>query len=383
MTLSDLQTNESLRQREFPVVQSKAFLSHAAVCPLPRRVAEAIHQCAGASTTGDQESVFFPAAIARGRDLAARLLGCESDEIALIGPTSLGLSLVAAGLRLRAGDNVLIYPDDYPSNVYPWMALVEWGVEIRPIEARELGVIEVDNVLARADRRTRLVALASCHFIAGLRIDLDAIGQALHARDILFCVDGIQTAGAFPTSVRHVDFLAADAHKWLLGPCAAGILYVGRQVQERLKPAAFGWHNVRCPDFVAQDSLVFRPGAARYEAGTHNLLGVVGLNAALELLLEVGVEEIGKDLLRKREVLVTGLLGRGCEVLHAGVGSRSASGIVSFRKAGQDMVAWHTRLLENDVITSIRVDRQGRRFIRVSPHFYNSVGELKRLLDLL
>jgi len=383
VTLSDLHRNEAVRQREFPVVQSKVFLSHAAVCPLPRRVAEAIHQCADASTTGDQESLFFPAAITRARELAARLLGCEPDEIALVGPTSLGLSLVAAGLRLRPGDNVLIYPDDYPSNVYPWMALAEQGVEIRPIRTKELGLIEVDDVLARTDGRTRLVALASCHFIAGLRIDIDEIGQALHARDVLFCVDGIQTAGAFPTSVRHVDFLAADAHKWLLGPCAAGLLFVGRAVQERLKPVVYGWHNVRCPDFVAQESLVFRRGAARYEAGTHNLLGVVGLNAALELLLEVGIEEIARDLLAKRELLVAGLLERGCEVLHAGAESHAASGIVSFQKPGQNMAEWHSRLQEKDVVTSLRVDRQGRQFIRLAPHFYNSTAELNRLLSLI
>ena len=86
------------------------------------------------------------------------------------------------------------------------------------------------------------MALASCHFVSGYRLDLDAIGQALHQRNILFCVDGIQTLGAFPTTVEHVDFLAADAHKWLLGPCAAGIFYVRKEVQERLKPGLLAQH---------------------------------------------------------------------------------------------------------------------------------------------
>jgi selenocysteine lyase/cysteine desulfurase len=310
-------------------------------------------------------------------------LGCGADEIALVGPTSLALSLVAAGLHFRSGDNVVLYFDDYPSNVYPWMALADRGVEVRRLQTQELGLITPDEVMAQVDPQTRLVALASCHFIGGWRIDLDAIGQVLHDRGVLFCVDGIQTVGAFPTSVRHVDFLAADAHKWMLGPCAAGVLYVRAGVQDQLKPTLLGWHNVRCPDFVAQEELVFRDGARRYEAGTHNLLGIVGLNAAFELLLEVGVGNIAVELLRQRSLLVDGLEARGWEVLHAAAGESAASGIVSFRAGDRDVSRVHAQLLEQGVVTSLRTDRRGRRFIRVSPHFYNTDEELNRLLDLV
>jgi selenocysteine lyase/cysteine desulfurase len=383
VTLSELQSDEALRRHEFPVVQTQVFLSHAAVCPLPYRVARAISQCATASTTGDQEDLFFPGAISTGRELAARLIECQPEEIALVGPTSLALSMVAAGLSFEPGDNVLVYFDDYPSNVYPWLALAAQGVEVRRIRTTELGRVLPEDVLKLVDARTRLASLASCHFIAGLRIDVDAIGQALHERGVLFCVDAIQTVGAFPTSVRHVDFLAADAHKWMLGPCAAGILYVGREAQERLKPVMIGWHNVRCPDFVAQDTLTFRNGAKRYEAGTHNLLGIVGMNAALQILLEVGVENIAADLLRKRALLVTGLQDRDWEVLHAEAGNDQSSGIVSFRKDESDLVQLHSRLLKDGVVTTLRADRQGRRFIRLSPHFYNSDDELNRFLSLL
>jgi selenocysteine lyase/cysteine desulfurase len=383
VTLSQLQSDEALRRREFPVVQTKVFLGHAGVCPLPRRVSEAISHCATASTTGDQEALFFPAAISRCRELAAQLLQCDTAEIALVGPTSLALSMVAAGLPFEPGENMVVYFDDYPSNVYPWMALAERGVEIRRVPAAELGEITLDAVMACVDSKTRLVALASCHFIGGLRIDIDAIGRALHDLGILFCVDGIQTLGVFPTSVRHVDFLAADAHKWMLGPCAAGILYVSHQAQEQLKPVMLGWHNIRCPDFVAQDTLVLRGGAQRYEAGTHNLIGIVGLNAALGLLLEVGVEHIGREVLRKRAHLVHALLAKGWDVLHAQAGNDRASGIVSFRREDQDPTQLQARLSEHGVVAAARADRRGRRFIRVSPHFYNSDQELHRFLELV
>ncbi len=118
--------NEELRRSEFPVVRDKIFLAHAGVCPLPQRVAMALSQCAENATLGDQEAVVIHR-LNDARQLGARLLHCQPEEVALVGPTSLGLSFVAAGLNFRKGDNILIYHDDYPSNVYPWMALASGG----------------------------------------------------------------------------------------------------------------------------------------------------------------------------------------------------------------------------------------------------------------
>lgn len=383
MTAGDLLSDEELRQREFPVARQQVFLAHAGVCPLPRRVAEAVREYATRATLGDQEALLRPYESWRTRELAAALLHAQPDEIALVGPTSLALSFVAGGVAARKGDNVVIYFDDYPSNVYPWLALAERGVEVRFLGVRELGRIRPVDVLEQVDEQTRLVALASCHFLSGWRIDLAAIGQALHRRGVWFCVDAIQTLGAFPTCVEHVDFLAADAHKWMLGPCGAGLLYVRKALQEQLKPTTFGWHNVRCPGFVAQEEMVFRPDARRYEAGTANWAGLVGLHAALELLLEIGVENIAAELFRKRRWLVPALRARGCQVLHADAPDANASAIISFHRDGSDMAALHQRLLQANVVTSLRTDRAGRSYVRLSPHFYNTDAELQRVLELL
>jgi selenocysteine lyase/cysteine desulfurase len=382
MTISELHADEALRQHEFPVAKDSIFLAHAGVCPLPRRAAEAISALALQSTRGDQESL-MPGFQDRSRQLAASLLQAQPEEIALVGPTSLGLSFVASGLRLRKGENIVIYFNDYPSNVYPWLALADKGSEVRLLNVRELGRIRPMDVLGQVDEGTRLVALASCHFIAGYRIQLDEIGAALHKRGILFCVDGIQTVGAFPTSVRNVDFLAADAHKWMLGPCAAGILYVRKEVQEQLNPVVFGWNNVRCPKFVAQENLVFRAGAHRYEAGTYNLVGLAGLNAALELLLEIGVENIGRELLRQRAWLVPALQAKGYTVLQADAAPDNASGITSFYKPDVDMQALFERLVQARMVTSLRTDRGGQQYIRISPHFYNTDAELQRVMEVV
>ena len=237
--------------------------------------------------------------------------------------------------------------------------------------------------MGQVDENTKLVALASCHFISGFRLEHQAIGKFLRERGIFFCLDAIQTLGAFPTTVEDVDFLAADAHKWLLGPCGAGIFYVRRELQEKLNPPIYGWHNVRNPNFVAQEQIVFRSGAVKYEAGTQNLIGLVGLIAAMELALEIGVENISAELLRKRAWLVPALQAKGFTVLNADAKMENASGIVSFYQSGKDLAVLNQKLADAGIVASLRTNRAGQNFIRLSPHFYNTDAELQRVLELL
>lgn len=384
LSVQDVLQNEELRRHQFPVSVHKVFLAHAAVSPLPRRVAEAMSAAAWAGTGDDQEAVVGQETLEQARQRAAQLLGATAEEIALVGPTSLALSYVAGGLPWRRGDNIVIYFEDYPANVYPWMALAEKGVQVRFLNARSLGRIRPMDVMGQVDESTRLVALASCHFVSGWRVEVEALGRQLRQRGIWFCVDAIQTLGAFALKVTgSVDFLAADAHKWLLGPSGAGLLYVRRELQGLLRPIVFGWHNVRCPNFIAQERMEFRPDARRYEAGTVNLSGVVGLNAALGLLLELGVENIATELLRKRGWVVPELQHRGWQVMHADAPAPNAGGIITLWREGADMAEWHHRLARAGFVTSLRTDRANRSYLRLSPHFYNTDEELQRLLDHL
>ena len=123
--------------------------------------------------------------------------------------------------------------------------------------------------------------------------------------------------------------------------------------------------------------------ARRFEAGSHNLLSIVGLRAAMELVLELGVEQIGRELLRKRALLVPELQAKGYTVLNADAKAENASGIVTFFKPGEDMGALHAKLSENKIVTSLRTDRQNQRYIRFSPHYYNTDVDLQRALELV
>tara|TARA_B100001250_G_scaffold364275_1_gene344190 strand:- start:6827 stop:7987 length:1161 start_codon:yes stop_codon:yes gene_type:complete len=383
MTIEQIQSDESIRIAEFPVSEKTNYLAHAAVCPLPSCARDAISHYAAACVGGDQEDFIPPSLLRNTRQLAANLIGAKMKEIALVGPTSLGLSFIAQGLDWQPGDNIIINADDYPSNVYPWMALEEKGVKLKYLKTHELGRIEPENVFELIDSRTRMAALASCHYVSGYRINIDAIGRELRSRGILFCVDGIQTVGAFPTPVEHVDFLAADAHKWMLGPCASGILYVKHETQKQLKPIVQGWHNLLCPDFIAQDTLNYKQDSRRYEAGTANLLGIAGHHASLAMLNDLGINNIAKDLLDKRNQLIPELLSRGYHVLNSDGDLDNASGIVTFHKPNNDMSKLVAKLEQARIKVSLRFMRDGSKLIRLSPHFYNTTNELNRLLDKL
>jgi selenocysteine lyase/cysteine desulfurase len=180
-----------------------------------------------------------------------------------------------------------------------------------------------------------------------------------------------------------VDFLAADAHKWLLGPCGAGIFYVRREMQEKLTPPVYGWHNIRNPNFVAQEKIEFRSDARKFEAGTQNLIGVAGLVAAMELVLELEVENIASELHRKRAWLVPELQNRGFIVVNPETNTVNSGSIISFFHPVKDIPALHKKLADAGIVASLRIDRAGKNYLRLSPHFYNTDDELRRVLELL
>lgn len=384
-TLEAIVTDETTRHRLFPATTCGIFLGHAAVCPLPRAGVDALVRYATLGAQGNQANSASTKVVEGCRDLAAQLLSVTREEIALIGPTSLGLSLVARGLDWRAGDEVIFHADDYPANVYPWRALAAQGVKPVALRPENPGVITWELVEAALTPRTRLVSLASCHFLSGYRIDVDGIGQKLRERGVLFCLDAIQTLGAWPVDARNVDFLAADSHKWMLGPCGAGIFYVRKELQDQLAPALLGAWNVECPGYIAQEELHFHPTARRYEPGELNYPGICGMAAGIEVLLGVGADAIAARLMHLRGVLVDLLRAKGyapvlddCLVPE---GARSA--IVSVYREGTDLAAAAQHLVANDVTVSQRKLRSGQDLLRFSPHFYNTEFELERAVALL
>jgi len=381
ITLHDLLRDEKLRRHEFPVCEKKIFLAHAGVSPLPRRVTEAMQRYLDAAARDDQEDALPERIIGETRQLAGKLIGASAEEIAFVGSTSMGLAMVATGLAWQNGDNLVCYRDDYPANVYPWMDLQGRGVQIRFVEPKQYSDVTVEDLEPIVDGRTRLVALASTHFLSGWRLDVDRIGQFLKKKGILFCLDGIQSFGALHTTVQHVDFAAADAHKWLLGPLGIAILYVRKEQFEHLHPPLVGWRNAICPDYVTQEKLTFWPDARRYEPGSLNLTGLVGLHAALEMILEFGIEAIERRVIKLARQVVAEAQQRGFEVLGPKLDNKWMSGIVTLLSKRHDLERLHAELMRANVIMSLRRRRRGVRCLRVSAHFYSREEEIERLIS--
>lgn len=374
--------NEEARLEAFPIAKEGPFLAHAGVTALPRCVADAVVDYTRRSCARHQEFGEVLRDVQETRRVCARLIGAHADEIALLGPTSLGLSLFANGIPWREGDEVLCYAADYPANVYPWIELRRRGVSVRYLEPERAGEITPELVERSLGPRTRMVALASCNFLTGHGIDVDAIGKLLRAREVLFSLDAIQTLGAMPVSVEHVDFLSADAHKWLLGPMAIGIVYVKKERFELLRPTLLGAWNVRSPNYIAQDEIVFPETAMRYEPGVLNVSGIYGMRAAIELLLGYGMDRVSARILELRGLLVSRLFEMGCEMLGPVEGG-AATGIVTFSHPRVGAQQMFDALEKAGVVGSLRFDGAGRQYVRLSPHFYNTEGECERALEAM
>jgi selenocysteine lyase/cysteine desulfurase len=380
--IAQLAADESLRRREFPVCARKIYCAHAADAPLPRRVADAMKESIERACVDARNYDNELERIAETRMLVARLLGCETEEISFTGPTASGLNTVAQGLDWKEGDEVVCYLDDYPANVYPWLALERHGVKPVFLETARLGEITPEIVERALTERTRLVALASAHNISGYRIDLDRIGALCGERSVLFSVDAIQTLGAFPVPLQHVDFASSGAQKWMLGPSGAGILYVKKTRHELVRPALIGGWNVVSPEFITQREVRFESGGRKFEPGAYTHSVIAGLRAAVELLLEAGPAEVSAWIMELTRRLRTRLVTAGFEFATLGE-EQNRCGILTFRHPRATSDQLFELLAQDDIVVSNRHDRSNRGWLRVSPHFYNTDAEIEKIAELL
>lgn len=380
--IAAFEADEELRRREFPICARKIYCAHAADAPLPRRVADAMGASIERASSDARNYDNELARIEETRALVARLLGCGTDEIAFTGPTTSGLNTVANGLDWRPGDEVICYLDDYPGNVYPWLALERKGVKPVLLETARIGEITPEIVERALTRRTKLVALASANYCSGFRIDLDAIGALCAERGVLFSVDAIQTMGAFPVPLQQVDFASAGAQKWMLGPSGAGIMFVKKSRADLLRPVTIGGWNVVSPNFVAQREVKFETGGRKFEPGAYTHSVLAGLRAAVELLLEAGPNEISRRISALLQDLRDRIAPAGFEILSP-MEERNRCGILTFRHPQIASERFADALAENDIIVSLRHDRANRGWLRVSPHFYNTTAEITKIAEVL
>ena len=275
---------------EFPVAETTTYLNHAAVSPVPLRTAGAVEALYREfSHEGIARYPDWIDRIGSSRRMAADLLGADPKEIAFVASTSEGVSAVAQSLDWREGDGVLLPRPDFPTNIYPWMHLERRGVRVCFYERRE-GRFDVNDVERALVPGVRVLAVTSVDFATGFMCDMEALGDLCRRKGLLFFVDAIQSLGAAPLDARRlgIHFLAAGGHKWLLSAMGCGLLFVSREVRDRLVPDRVGWLSVRNEmDFDRLD-LDLKPVPACFETGSPNLPGIVALGESIGLLLEGG-----------------------------------------------------------------------------------------------
>jgi cysteine desulfurase/selenocysteine lyase len=360
---------------QFPVRESLIYLNHAAVSPLCKPSADAMkHLADDCLNFGSLHYSDWMDTYEGVRRAAARLINSDPSEIALMKNTSEGIATIAMGLDWQPGDRIVAFREEFPANYYPWKRLEEKGVSVT--------WLSVDDSLDRIDeacRGARLLSISFVQFLSGYRAPVPAIGEICHRNHCIYMVDAIQGMGAFPLDVKasHIDALAADGHKWMMGPEGCAILYINRELQDHVEPVEFGWTNVAgYADYGSRD-MALRPDAGRYEPGTLNTIGCFGLRASLEFILEVGVREIAPVVQNLGDRIAAGVEAKGYEVL----GNRTpetGAGIVSFRKPGFHAVELVQRLKAAGIAAAPRAG-----WVRTSPHFYISPSDIDRMLEVL
>ena len=360
----------------FPSASSTIFFDHASVGPISTDVHAAVRGILDVHLEqGFQQS--WRDDLEAARASAAWLVGSTPEDIAFTQNTSFGISLVANGLDWKAGENVVLPEKEFPSNYYPWVNLADRGVEVRLVRAPN-GHASIDDIIAAMNERTRVVAISAVQYSSGFHYDLRALGEACQRSDALLVVDGTQCVGAlkFDVAECQADVLAVSSHKWLMGPPGAGFVHVGARAREAVHPSVVGWLTVPEP-FAFDYRLQFPQGSERYEPGTENVIGTVGMGAAIELMREFTPEWIESRVLSLTDRLTEGLRSRGYQIVSDRTGS-ARSGILIFRHPETPADVVFDRL----VAAGVRCAPRGGG-VRFSPHFYNSEDEVDAALAVL
>lgn len=365
---------------EFPVTETYIYMNHAGVAPLSRRVREAmVGFVEDATIHGAVHSDCWEETAEVCRAAAAQLINADATEIAFMKNTTQGILIAANGIEWREGDNVVTTAVEFPANVYPWWSLKErYGVQTRMVSEQD-GCIHIEDIASAIDARTRAVTISHVEFASGFRNEIQALGKLCRERDIWFVVDAIQSLGVIEVDVKacQIDILAADGHKWLLAPEGAAIFYCADEKRERLINTNVGWASVVNPrDFLNYD-LTQKPDATRFEEGSYNSVGLYGLKAAIELLLEAGIPTVETRVLGLTARLIAGLESKDYRVITPQTDATRA-GIVIFESPQHTPDEIYALLHAQNIITAARGSG-----IRVSPHFYNTASEIDRLLEVL
>ncbi len=367
-------------RKYFPLTDKQLYLNHAASSPLSLRVTESIQDFLHrrSSEKADDYKRDFEEANSL-RENISYLIKTEPERIALTSNTTHGINILASGLSWEDGDEVLISEMEFPANVYPYLNLEKKGVKIRWMPAAD-GRLPLEYITKFVNTRTKVLYISYIQYLNGYKADLQSIGNFCKENDIIFIVDGIQGLGAFQVNLEmmHIDALATGGHKWLMSPKGSGFLFVSENLQGHISQSHLGWLSVERPFEFHNHEQSLSPTAQRYELATPNQIGIYGMNAAIDLIREVGVANISKHILKITGYLRNKLANSCFEILTP-FEDRQRGGIILFSSGSAEKNQQIFKsLAERNITISYREEK-----LRVSPHFYNTTNDMDAFMDNL
>ena len=373
-------TIEKFRE-EFPMTENLTYLNHAAWGPFPARTVKALEEYArGWASPGDFDSTFGDQVIEDVRAGIAELAGAHPSMVAFASSLAEGMNLLVNGIDWKPGENVVLPVDEFPSVVYPLLNLEYRGVEVKFVEKNEHGHTDLDKIEAAIDDKTRAVAISHVEFADGYRNDLHALGALCKSKGVELFVDATQSLGAMPIDLENTGVTAISSHcyKWLMASFGIAPVVFAQGAIERIRPTYAGRNSVVSSWEDAEFKLEFKPDAGRYQTGGMNIMGLTALRASLTMVREVGPAQSQAHTTTLIDRLVEGVGGSGYQVV-SNLDPKFRSQIVTIStgdlKRDNEVVE---ELGRRNVSVTMRP-----KGIRVSPYFYNTTGDIDRLLEAL
>lgn len=364
------------RESEFPITKEYIYLDNAAMSPLPNRVRDSIasfheyrslHGAAFGAWWDEVEVV---------RGKVAALIGSHIDEISFTQSTSMGLNLLAQGLPLQRGDNVIISDLEFPSNVYPWMNLQHKGIEVRFVNNKD-GRLLVSDMERLVDKNTKLISLSFVEAGNGFKNELKPISNLCKQHDIFFVVDAIQGLGIQEVDVEElqIDFLVSGFFKWLCGPDGLGFVYCSNKMLDSIDPPFVSWTSMKDKFNYSTYDFNLSQTSRRFETGNLNFSAIRGVHAGLDLIHEVGTHIINRQVMELANYLRSCVSGLEKVTCLSNFDEINQSQIVLLQCP--DVDDCYERLKQRNMIVN------KRNGLRISPHFYNTKEEIDQLLDII
>ncbi len=357
---------------------SKIYFNHSSLGPMPLPVAQKVHEYinerSGAEVDNFKKTLKTVGEI---KSKLGKLLNCGANRIAFCENVSTAISIIANGLKWERGDRIILGDIEFPSNVYPFLNLQKQGVEVDFVKSNN-GVLSIDDYEKLITEKTKMISVSHVQFLTGYKIDLERLGALCKQMNIIFSVDGIQSAGVTKVDVEKmkIDFFTGGSHKWLLGLQGFNYFFVNENLQEKIEQQNVGWISVKNPWDLTDYNLELRNSADRYQTGTQSLIGMTALNASLDFFESFGFDEIEKRIKSNSEYFLSQLKLNGYKIVLENFSKDIIAGIVSVKIDNAKKI--EEKLKEGNIICTVRDG-----ILRFSPHFYNTKEEIDIVISEL